>query len=224
MTALLADAQAKSEALAAPTVDAGILHSAIVAAPALLGCTLVVQRNGRTRAGTIVETEAYLADDPASHAFAGPTDRNRAMFEEAGRAYVYRIHRCVCFNVVTGPRGRGEAVLVRAVAPVHGVRAMQRARALATTGTRAPDGVEISNGPGKLCQALGIGLTDDGAFVLSPRPCDGIRILARRAVPAFHVSPRIGISAASDLPLRFAVSGSPWVSRPRPRTPAVSPA
>jgi DNA-3-methyladenine glycosylase len=158
-------------------------------------------------AGRIVETEAYRgADDPASHSFRGPTAGNRTMFGPPGHLYVYRsygIHRCA--NVTCG---QGRAVLIRALAPTGGEDLM-RARRPAARNRR-----DLCNGPGKLCQALGI----DGS-------CDGMDLGSRRSSVALKgdgtppptapvVTPRIGISVAVDEPLRFYVSGDPHVSRP----------
>jgi len=173
----------------------------------LLGAVLVSEGpDGRT-AGRIVETEAYLASgDPACHAHRGPTARNASMFGPAGSAYVYRIyglHRC--FNVVTGREGSGEAVLVRALEPLEGLDLMRRRR-----GRDAPR--ELCSGPAKLVEALAIGPGHDGlaldggaALRLEARP--------RGARPRVVATTRVGISRAADLPLRFYLADSPWVSR-----------
>jgi DNA-3-methyladenine glycosylase len=136
------------------------------------------------------------------------------LFGAAGTAYVYRIHRSHCFNVVTGDSGCGQAVLVRALEPLAGLAAMQRARRRSTVGRAAPRGVAVANGPGKLCQALGIDLRFDGVDLLAPsadRP--KVYLLARAHEPRFAVSARIGISQAVEAPLRFFVLGNAWVSR-----------
>lgn len=199
-----------------------VLQDAEAAAAWLVGCRIVRATPSGKRVAVIVETEAYLPDDPACHGFSGRTERNAAMFGPAGTAYVYRIHRSHCFNVVTGPEGSGQAVLVRAVEPLAGLEAMRRARRGATVGASPPDGVALTNGPGKLCQALGIDLRFDGATLLPARAQDaavatsasGLFLLPRtQAAPPLARSPRIGISKARDLPLRFFVRGSPWVSR-----------
>ncbi len=143
-------------------------RDADVVAPELLNKVLSVAIGESTVAGRIVETEAYLPDDPASHTFNGPTERNRVMFGPAGHLYVYLsygIHRCA--NVVTGDVGSGQAVLIRAVRPVAGI-ALMRAR------RDRPDR-ELCDGPGKLCQALGIDLVDDGI-----RPARCVAHLDRR--------------------------------------------
>lgn len=165
-------------------------------APALLGALLVVERDGTRLSGRIVETEAYTADDPASHSFRGETARNAVMFGPAGHLYVYRsygIHWCA--NVVTGPVGDGQAVLLRAVDPVEGLDEMLRRRG------RTP----LADGPGKLCQAFGIDGADDGADLCG----DGsVRILddgAPRPIEPL-AGPRVGITKAVDTPWRFRFS------------------
>lgn len=159
----------------------------VAVARALLGCVLRVGE----RAVRIVETEAYVANDPANHAFRGPTERNRSMFGAPGTLYVYRIHQVVCANLVTR---RGEAVLLRAGEPM-------------TQGLASP------SGPGRLCRALGIQLSDDGTpATANPR----IRVEPRLGVRGrVAVGRRVGIRRATDRRLRFALAESPWVSRPR---------
>jgi DNA-3-methyladenine glycosylase len=165
-------------------------------AAALLGTVLVVERGGVLVAGRIIETEAYTADDPASHSFRGRTTRNGVMFGPAGHLYVYRsygIHWCA--NVVTGADGDGEAVLLRAVDPVEGAEEMLRRRG------RRP----LADGPGKLCQAFGIDGDDDGTDLCGPGP---IRILDRGTGPSVVpvAGPRVGITKAVDTPWRFRIS------------------
>jgi DNA-3-methyladenine glycosylase len=163
----------------------------------LVGATLFLRGAG----GTILETEAYMADDPASHSFRGPTLRNAAMFGPAGHAYVYRsygIHLCV--NVVAR---RGEAVLVRAIAPEFGIPDMQVRRGASAS---------LCNGPGRLAQALGLRLEDDGASLDGP----DIRITLNDPVAPLLTGPRIGISRAQDRPWRFGLPGSGGLSRPFP--------
>jgi DNA-3-methyladenine glycosylase len=189
------------------------LDDAVVAAEALLGCLLVrATREGR-RVAKIVETEAYPPGDPACHAFRGVTRRNRSMFGRRGIAYVYRIHRSFCFNVVTGPPGRGEAVLVRAIEPVEGDDLMAHARARAAVGSGAPSGYEIGNGPGKLCQALDIDLAMDGVDLLEADADAPLRLLPRCDVPRIITTTRVGISVAKRAKLRFVVRDSAWASR-----------
>ncbi len=182
-------------------------RSPLEVAPELLGCLLVHERGRTRRVGRIVEVEAYLGDgsDPASHAHRGQTKRNAAMFGPPGRFYVYRsmgIHHCV--NVVCEPPGAAAAVLLRAVEPLEGLAAMRRAR-----GGR-PDR-ELSNGPGKLCQAFGIDLRHDATSALAP-PLHLVPAPASVAV-AVLAGPRIGISRATDLPYRFFLDATREVTR-----------
>jgi DNA-3-methyladenine glycosylase len=158
----------------------------------LLGAVLSVRSRGATRSVRLVETEAYVRGDPASHAYRGPTPRNRAMFGPPGTLYVYRIHQVVCANLVTRP---GEAVLLRA-----GVLDAPKAG--------------VASGPGRLCRALGITLADDGQDATH-----GGRLAVAGRVgqgPPTAVGPRIGLRRAVDRPLRFAIRGEREVSRPRP--------
>ncbi len=154
---------------------------------------LVVEDAEIVVSGRIIETEAYTADDPASHSFRGRTVRNATMFGPAGRLYVYLsygIHRCA--NVVTGLDGDGQAVLLRAIEPLEGIETMKHRRG------REP----IADGPGKLCQALGITLADDGVGV---HGSGRIRIVDDGvSTPSDPVvGPRIGISRGVDRPWRF---------------------
>lgn len=179
------------------------------AARALVGATLLVDGVG----GTIVEAEAYAPDDPASHSFRGPTARNRAMFGPPGRAYVYRSYGLHwCLNVVCGPEGTGAAVLLRALEPTHGLDAM-----------RARRGVEderlLCAGPGRLTQALGVTGEHDGLPLDRPP----FRLLPPAREVAVERAPRVGITRAAELPWRYVLPGSPYVSR-RPPRPAPGPA
>jgi DNA-3-methyladenine glycosylase len=173
----------------------------VEAAPALLGC---VVRHGET-AGVIVETEAYHMSEPACHAYVGVTARTATLFGPPGRAYVYRsygIHALL--NAVCEPEGVGAAVLIRALEPLAGVELM-----------RARRGVDdLCSGPGKLTQALGITLEDNGSDlaagpVVIEAPPPGWSDVAVVA------GPRIGITKAAELPWRFCVAGNRSVSRPR---------
>lgn len=175
-------------------------------ARALIGCTVV---HGDT-AGVIVETESYHADDPACHAFNGRTARNSALFGPPAHAYVYfsyGVHNCL--NFVAEPDGAAAAVLIRALEPTRGLDLMRARRGL--------DRVEdLCSGPGKLTQALGVGLDLNGSSLV-----DGpLRVLDRAdgwRRPKIVTAPRVGISKATDLPWRFCAAGSRCVSRPRPR-------
>jgi DNA-3-methyladenine glycosylase len=191
------------------------LTDVVEAARRLIGCYLVRTAVGGRRTVRIVETEAYPHDDPACHAYSGPTARNRSMFGPAGRAYVYRIHRSYCLNVVTGPIGRGEAVLIRAAEPVEGLELMEAARRASTVGARVPTGQTLANGPGKLCQALAIDLTLDGVDLLSRHRDAALCLLEGDRPPEIAITPRVGISKATDRLLRFADGRSRWVSHRR---------
>ena len=170
---------------------------AVAAARALIGWTVLVDGVG----GPIVETEGYRPDDPASHAFAGPTARNEAMFGPPGTWYVYRsygIHWCM--NIVCGPPVTGSAVLLRALEPVEGVERMRERR-----GREALR--DLARGPGRLGQALAAGPHLNGMEV---------ELVAPQAARQVMATPRIGISRATDLPWRFLDPASPYVSGPRP--------
>lgn len=184
----------------------------VTVAKDLLGCLLVRREEAGTTMGWIVEVEAYLRNDPAAHSFRGRTARNRTMFGPAGHAYVYRIYGLhTCVNVVTGPEGVGEAVLVRALEPACGIELMRVRR-----GTDDP--LALCSGPGKLTQALGITIDLDGTSlssgplqVRSPENLPGRR---PEGLPGEIVqTTRVGITKAADLPLRFYLKGSRYVSR-----------
>ena len=177
----------------------------IVLARFLLGKLVVRQLPSGPAGGTIVETEAYLADDAASHSFRGPTARNRTMFGPPGHAYVYLCYGISwMLNVSAGPDGIGAGVLIRAIEPGFGLEAMIAAR----NTTRLRD---LARGPGRLAQALRIDRSLDGADLCAPGPI----MLSDPGTPSprIVVSRRIGIARAAELPLRFAVAGSAFVSR-----------
>ena len=164
----------------------------------LIGVHLAVDGVG----GVIVETEAYTREDPASHSFNGPTARNATMFGPPGRAYVYRSYGLHwCFNIVCGAPDSAQAVLVRAIEPTEGLEAMAERRGVA-------DPRLLCAGPGRLCQALDVTRTLDGADLALPPFRWGPP--APRPVVA---GPRIGISKAVDLPWRFCAEGSRFLSR-----------
>lgn len=185
-------------------------------APLLLGHWLIRPAPGGPCGGIIVETEAYLADDPACHAFRGETERNRAMFGPPGHAYVYFIYgNHFCVNAVCRPRGHGEAVLIRAIEAGFGEDAMRVRRAVA-------DPRHLTNGPGKLCEALdinrdldGADLCDAGSRLIIARNPERDQLLADRG--PMVTTPRVGITKAAGWPLRFYLAGSPFVSSLRGR-------
>jgi DNA-3-methyladenine glycosylase len=168
----------------------------------LIGATLLAGGAG----GVIVEAEAYDASEPASHSYPGPTPRNRVMFGPPGHAYVYRsygIHWCL--NFVCREAGHGAGVLIRALRPTHGLAAMRERRGL-------PDGAGdrlLCAGPGRVGQALGITLTHNGL----PLDAPPFAVLAAPATVEVLTGPRIGITRATDLPWRFGLAGSPYLSR-----------
>lgn len=167
-----------------------------------MGRLLVREAAGARMIGRIVEAEAYAREDPASHSFGGETRRNATMFGPPGRAYVYVSHGIHhCMNVTTGA---ANAVLLRALQPVEGVEEMTRRRGLA-------DERLLCAGPGRLCQALGITLADDG-HDLTPR--EGMWLAAGEPAKAVVATARVGISTAADVPWRFVEQGSRYASRP----------
>ncbi|MCI4344135.1 MAG: DNA-3-methyladenine glycosylase [Thermoplasmata archaeon] len=156
----------------------------------LLGEFLVRRRNDRFEAVRIVETEAYLRSDEASHAYRGVTPRNRSMFGEPGTLYVYRIHQVHCANVVTR---RGEAVLLRSAEPLDGMAGTPR-------------------GPGRLCRTLGITRSEDGSDLVS----GSLRILPSfQARGKILRGPRVGIRRNAAVPWRYGLAANRWVSLPR---------
>ena len=190
-------------------------RSCLEVGPELLGAYLVRRLpDGRQLIGRIVEVEAYLGDgsDPGSHTHRGETPRNRAMFGPAAHLYAYRsygIHTCA--NVVCEPPGRAAALLLRALEPVEGTATMRRLRGLRRD---VPDR-EVANGPGKLCQALRIGLDEYGRSLLSG-PLS-LRMPARSDPPAVvQRTRRIGLSQGREHPYRFLIAENPFVSRARP--------
>ncbi|HXV05431.1 MAG TPA: DNA-3-methyladenine glycosylase [Solirubrobacterales bacterium] len=192
-------------ATAQQSLEAGFFERSVhLVARELIGCRLFHAGCG----GTIVETESYERDDPACHAYVGMTARNEVLFGPPGRAYVYLsygIHSLL--NAVAEPEGEAAAVLIRAIEPTADLDGMRARR-----GGR-PD-LDLCSGPGKLTEALGIGLDANGAdlarepfLLLPPQPGWSGEVVT---------GPRIGITKAVERPWRFSLAGSPFVSRPRP--------
>jgi DNA-3-methyladenine glycosylase len=172
-------------------------------APDLIGATLLVDGVG----GVIVELEAYHHSEPAAHSYRGPTARNLVMFGPPGFAYVYRsygIHWCV--NFVCEKQGSASAVLIRALQPTHGIAAMRRRRGL-------HDERLLCSGPGKLTEALGITDKHNGLALDAPP----IALHARVQAPDIVTGLRIGITKAVELPWRYGVRGSRFLSKPLPK-------
>ncbi|MBM3530639.1 MAG: DNA-3-methyladenine glycosylase [Alphaproteobacteria bacterium] len=169
-------------------------------APELIGATLLVDEVG----GRIAEVEAYHHTDPAAHSFRGRTQRNSVMFGPPGFAYVYRsygIHWCL--NFVCEAEGSASAVLIRAIEPVHGLTKMRRRRRLSEERL-------LCSGPGRLAQALGVGRLHNG-LPLDRHPFE---IFARENAPEIATGVRIGITKAAELPWRYGLAGSRFLSKP----------
>lgn len=192
----------KRHSFAAPTAEV---------ARHLLGKYLLRKLDsGQWVGGKIVETEAYLhRDDPASHSHRGQTRRNAAMFAPPGVVYVYTIHAKHCMNFSTERDGIGAAVLIRALEPIWGIEEMQRKR-----GTN--DLRKLASGPAMLCQALSIDLTHNATELES---ADWLAVIGdeKLSPPEIIVTSRVGIRLAAELPLRFVLAGSRFVSRPTSR-------
>jgi DNA-3-methyladenine glycosylase len=169
-------------------------------APELIGATFLVNGIG----GIIVEVEAYHHTDPAAHSFRGPTARNKVMFGPPGFSYVYRsygIHWCI--NFVCEQEGSASAVLIRALQPTHGIPIMRRRR-------RLHDERSLCSGPGKLTEALGISDEHNGL----PLDASPIALHARPDKPDVVAGVRIGITKAAELPWRYGLKGSKFLSKP----------
>lgn len=168
----------------------------------LIGKILWSELGGDLTAGRIVEAEAYRPDDPASHSFRGPTQRNRSMFGPPGRAYVYLSHGVHhCMNAVTGS---GSAVLLRALEPIEGLEVMATRRGV-------DDLRLLCAGPGRLCQALGITLSQDGRDLTGP---SGLWIADGPSPRRVLRTARVGIGVAAEKPWRFVEEETRFASRP----------
>lgn len=179
-------------------------RSVLDVAPDLIGATMLVNGVG----GRIVELEAYHHTEPAAHSFGGETPRNAVMFGPPGYTYVYRsygLHWCV--NFVCEPKGSASAVLIRALEPTAGLPAMRRRRGLT-------DERLLCAGPGRLCEALGISAAQNGMALDVPP----FELFARDGALEVVTGPRIGITKAVELPWRYGLKGSRFLSKPFPRS------
>lgn len=190
----------------APKLDLAFLdRAASEVAPLLLGCMLERTIDGQTLRARIVETEAYDQTDVASHSYNGRTPRTEVMFGPSGHLYVYFTYGMhYCCNVVVGEEGFGAAVLIRALEPVEGIASMED--------RRHKSGIELTNGPAKLCQALGINRAMNG-HDLHREP---LRLMPRTSLSHQDIvqTTRIGISKGVEMPWRFFIAGNEWVSKP----------
>ena len=183
-------------------------RSALRVAKDLLGKILVRKIGRATFAGRIVEVEAYGGStDPASHAYRGKTKRNEVMFGQGGHLYVYFTYGMhFCANVVTGNNDEGEAVLIRAIEPLTGIARMKKNRGLAEVRHL----YRLTNGPAKLCEALGIKREDNGTDLRGNKI---FLIEGEVSRSAIGTSSRIGITRAKEKKWRFFLKGNGWVSR-----------
>jgi DNA-3-methyladenine glycosylase len=191
---------ARTPALGKPLKRAFFDRSVHEVAPDLIGATFLVNGVG----GIVTEVEAYHHTEPAAHSYNGVTPRNRVMFGPAGFSYVYRsygIHWCV--NFVCEGEGSASAVLLRALEPTHGLAAMRRRRGVS-------DERALCSGPGKLCQALGITIAHSELPLDKPP----IALFARTTRPEIVAGIRIGITKAVELPWRYGLKGSKFLSKP----------
>jgi DNA-3-methyladenine glycosylase len=202
MAQRLKPADATAPPLGKPLKRAFFARSVHEVAPDLIGATFLFNGVG----GIIAEVEAYHHTDPAAHSFRGPTPRNRIMFGPPGFAYVYRsygIHWCV--NFVCEEEGSASAVLIRALEPTHGLAAMRRRRG-------PQDERALCSGPGKLCEALGITIAHSELALDQPP----FALYAATGKVEIASGIRIGITKAVDLPWRYGLKGSKFLSKPFP--------
>lgn len=187
--------------------------STLIVAKQLLGMELSTRIRGKKTSGIIVEVEAYRHKiDQASHTYRGKTKRNEVMFKHGGHCYVYFIYgKYFCVNVVTEKEGIGSAVLIRAIEPLNGIQTMKRRRRMNQAASKKlPE--KLTNGPGKLCQALGIDgrlsgedLLNSSAIYLRP----ALRLKSKQ----IGRSTRIGITKSTELKWRFFIKNNSWVSK-----------
>jgi DNA-3-methyladenine glycosylase len=235
------------ERLASPDTREFYRLPTLEVARLLVGCILRYETVEGEVSGRIVETEAYLHDDPACHAYRGETPRNRTMFGPPGHAYIYLAYGLHwCFNAVTAPEGVGEAVLIRAVEPRAGLALMLRRREMVNGEGSMVDGPakadlassdpstinhqpstipslterqrrRLASGPGNLTQAFGLNRAQDG-LDLTGGPLTILPRPAEEPEPTIIATTRIGLTRAADRPWRFVLAGSGSVSRPAERS------
>jgi DNA-3-methyladenine glycosylase len=186
------------------------MQSSTIVAPKLLGAYLHHIVDGIEIIGKIVETEAYASYDEASHAFRGKTPRNAIMFGDGGFSYVYFTYGMYhCFNITTNEAGLGEAVLIRAVEPVSGIEKMRLLR------QKAIRDRDLTNGPGKLCQAFALTRKENGIDLIESE-----QLFVTKSTPIrenlIGISNRIGINVAQEYPWRFFIKDNEYVSRAKP--------
>ncbi len=193
-------------------------YDTLTLAQKLLGCELVHESQEGTTSGIIVETEAYLSDDPACHAYNRRTPRTEPMYAAAGTVYVYLIYGMYqCVNVVSNKEGIGEAVLIRALQPTSGAKLMEMRRQLVVRSGKemlSPKNIslkELCRGPGKLVKAMGIEKSVHNNMHFTQGPL----YIAEPLISGFdiHISQRIGINVGKDLPYRFSVRDNLFVSK-----------
>jgi DNA-3-methyladenine glycosylase len=181
--------------------------TSVDAAPLLLGCVLSRMTPEGLLSVKIVETEAYHQDDPASHTYRGQTVRTAPMFDQGGHIYVYFTYGMhYCLNIVVGQKGIGEAVLLRAGEPISGIEIMKKHRGITNLNN-------LSNGPAKLCQSLGIISTELSGKKLGLKTLElklGDEVVSENSIIA---APRIGIQKAKDKKWRFYIKNNAFVSK-----------
>ena len=180
-------------------------YNTLTLAQKLLGCVLVHDAPEGKTAGIIVETEAYLTDDPACHAYRRKTTRNAAMFGPAGTVYVYQIYGLhYCVNIVSGSEGVGEAVLIRALQPTEGIKLMQQRRGVESLN-------KLTSGPANLVKAMEISIVAHNGANLEK----GKLYITEPLITNFDIiqTTRIGITQGADLPYRFYIKHNPFVSK-----------
>lgn len=190
------------------------LRNTIKVAKDLLGKYLVRRYKGKYLIGRIVEVEAYLGkNDPASHSFKGKTKRNEVMFSQGGHLYVYFTYGMhYCCNVVTEEKGKGRAILLRAVEPIGNIKTIKMLRNLDDPKLN----YNLTNGPAKVCQAFAFGKTENGTDLCGDQIWIGKKILDIQypmSAPKIISSSRIGITNGSEHKWRFYIKENPWVSK-----------